>query len=184
VVCPSRAPARARFADRIDHLLTLDGVKLVIADEHKGLRAAVSKVFHATQQRCKVHGMRNALAHASARQRPAVAAMLETIFAQETAKEARAQWKAVADALRQRAPKLAERMDGAREDVLAYTDFPRDHRARIASTNPLERLNGEIKRRSDVVGRRGLTRPSATVLLAPQRSCRHAPRRRSQARAK
>jgi len=130
----------------------LHGVKLVIADDHKGLRAAASKVFHATQQRCKVHWMRNALAHASAKQRPAVAAMLKTIFAQETAKEAHAQWKTVADALRERAPKLAELMDGAREDVLAYTAFPRDHWAQIASTNPLERLNGEIKRRSDVVG--------------------------------
>jgi transposase-like protein len=130
----------------------LRGVKLVIADDHKGLRAAASKVFHATQQRCKVHWMRNALAHASAKQRPAVAAMLKTIFAQETAKEAHAQWKAVADTLRERAPKLAELMDGAREDVLAYTAFPRDHWAQIASTNPLERLNGEIKRRSDVVG--------------------------------
>jgi transposase-like protein len=130
----------------------LRGVKLVIADDHKGLRAAASKVFHATQQRCKVHWMRNALAHASAKQRPAVAAMLKTIFAQETAKEAHIQWKTVADALRERAPKLAELMDGAREDVLAYTAFPRDHWAQIASTNPLERLNGEIKRRSDVVG--------------------------------
>ncbi len=130
----------------------LRGVKLVIADDHKGLRAAASKVFHATQQRCKVHWMRNALAHASAKQRPAVAAMLKTIFAQETAKEAHTQWKAVADTLRERAPKLAELMDGAREDVLAYTAFPRDHWAQIASTNPLERLNGEIKRRSDVVG--------------------------------
>ena len=128
------------------------GVKLVIADDHKGLRAAASKVFHATQQRCKVHWMRNALAHASAKQRPPVAAMLKTIFAQETATEAHAQWKAVADTLRARAPRLAELMDGAREDVLAYTAFPREHWAQIASTNPLERLNGEIKRRSDVVG--------------------------------
>jgi transposase-like protein len=130
----------------------LRGVKLVIADDHKGLRAAASKVFHATQQRCKVHWMRNALAHASAKQRPAVAAMLKTIFAQETAREAHTQWNNVADALRERAPKVAELMDSAREDVLAYTAFPRDHWAQIASTNPLERLNGEIKRRSDVVG--------------------------------
>ena len=130
----------------------LRGVKRVIADDHKGLRAAASKVFHATQQRCKVHWMRNALAHASAKQRPAVAAMLKTIFAQETAREAHTQWNNVADALRERAPKVAELMDSAREDVLAYTAFPRDHWAQIASTNPLERLNGEIKRRSDVVG--------------------------------
>jgi putative transposase len=130
----------------------LRGVKLVIADDHKGLRAAASKVFHATLQRCRVHWMRNALAHVTAKQRPAVMAMVKTIFAQETAAEAHAQWKSVADALRQRAPKLAELMDEAREDVLAYTAFPKEHWPQIASTNPLERLNGEIKRRSDVVG--------------------------------
>jgi transposase-like protein len=130
----------------------LRGVKLVIADDHKGLRAAASKVFHASLQRCRVHWMRSALAHVPAKQRPAVVAMLKTIFAQETAAEARAQWNSVAEALRERVPKLAELMDAAREDVLAYTAFPREHWPQIASTNPLERLNGEIKRRSDVVG--------------------------------
>src|SRR5919206_1128930 len=130
----------------------LRGVKLVIADDHKGLRAAASKVFHASLQRCRVHWMRSALAHVPAKQRPAVVAMLKTIFAQETAADARSQWNSVADALRERAPKLAELMDNAREDVLAYTAFPREHWPQIASTNPLERLNGEIKRRTDVVG--------------------------------
>ncbi len=130
----------------------LRGVKLVIADDHKGLRAAASKVFHATLQRCRIHWMRNALGHVTAKQRPAVAAMLKTIFAQETAKEAHAQWNTVADALRDRAPKLAEMMDGAREDVLAYMAFPKDHWPKISSTNPIERLNGEIKRRANVVG--------------------------------
>ena len=96
--------------------------------------------------------MRSALAHVPAKQRPAVVAMLKTIFAQETAAEARAQWNSVADALRERVPKLAELMDAAREDVLAYAAFPKEHWPQIASTNPLERLNGEIKRRSDVVG--------------------------------
>jgi transposase-like protein len=130
----------------------LRGVKLVIADDHKGLRAAASKVFHATLQRCRVHWMRSALAHVPAQQRPAVAAMLKTIFAQESAAEARAQWDIVAGALRERAPKLAALMDEAREDVLAYTAFPKEHWPQIASTNPLERLNGEVKRRTDVVG--------------------------------
>jgi putative transposase len=130
----------------------LRGVKLVVADDHKGLRAAAAKVFHATHQRCKVHWLRNALAHAGPKQRPAVVAMLKTIFAQETADAARTQWAQVADALRQRFPKLAELMDISREDVLAYTAFPREHWPQIASTNPLERLNGEIKRRADVVG--------------------------------
>ncbi len=130
----------------------LRGVKLVIADDHKGLRAAASKIFHATLQRCRVHWMRNLLTHAPTKQRPAVIAMVKTIFAQETAAEARSQWKTVADALRERAPKLAALMDGSLDDVLAYTAFPKEHWPQIASTNPLERLNGEIKRRSNVVG--------------------------------
>jgi putative transposase len=96
--------------------------------------------------------MRNALAHVPPQQRPAVVAMLKTIFAQESAKAAHEQWTAVADGLRERFPKLTAMMDGAREDVLAYMAFPREHWPQIASTNPLERLNGEIKRRSDVVG--------------------------------
>jgi putative transposase len=130
----------------------LRGVKLVIADDHKGLRAAAAKVFHASHQRCRVHWMRNALAHVPPKQRPAVVAMLKTIFAQDTAEAAHARWRQVAEALRERFPKLAELMDAAREDVLAYMTFPREHWPQIASTNPLERLDGEIKRRSDVVG--------------------------------
>ena len=130
----------------------LRGVKLVIADDHKGLRAAAAKVFNASHQRCRVHWMRNALAHVPPKQRPAVVAMLKTIFAQETAEAARAQWDQIASALRERFPRLAELMEASREDVLVYMSFPREHWAQIASTNPLERLNGEVKRRSDVVG--------------------------------
>jgi transposase-like protein len=130
----------------------LRGVKLVIADDHKGLRAAAAKVFHASLQRCRVHWMRNALAHVPPKQRPAVVAMLKTIFAQDAVEAAREQWRQVADALRERFPKLAALMDASREDVLVYMIFPREHWPQIASTNPLERLNGEIKRRSDVVG--------------------------------
>lgn len=130
----------------------LRGIKLVIADDHKGLRAAARRVFNAGLQRCRVHWMRNALAHAPAKQRAAVAAMLKTIFAQETKAEAAAQWNVVADALRDKQPKLGAMMDASREDVLAYMDFPKDHWPQISSTNPLERLNKEIKRRSDVVG--------------------------------
>ena len=130
----------------------LRGVKLVIADDHKGLRAAAAKVFHASHQRCRVHWMRNALARVQPKQRSAVVALLRTIFAQDTAEAAHAQWKQVADTLRERFSRLADLMDGARDDVLAYMAFPREHWAQIASTNPLERLNREIKRRSDVVG--------------------------------
>jgi transposase-like protein len=130
----------------------LRGVKLVIADDHKGLRAAARRVFDATHQRCRVHWMRNALAHAPTKQRSAVAAMLRTIFAQETRADAIAQWDVVADALRDKQPKLGALMDASREDVLAYMGFPREHWPQIASTNPLERVNREIKRRADVVG--------------------------------
>ena len=113
-------------------------------------------MFNATHQRCRVHWMRNALAHAPAKQRTAVAAMLKTIFAQETKAdaeaEAEAQWDTVADALREKIEKLGTFMDASRDDVLAYMDFPREHWAQISSTNPLERVNREIKRRADVIG--------------------------------
>ena len=130
----------------------LRGVKLVISDDHKGLRSAAGKVFNATQQRCRVHWMRNALAHVGAKQRPAVVAMLKTIFAQESAEAAHEQWHHVADALRERYEKLAVMMDGSREEVLAYMAFPKEHWPQISSTNPLERVNKEIKRRADVIG--------------------------------
>ncbi len=96
--------------------------------------------------------MRNILAHAPAKQRTAVAAMLKTIFAQESKAEAEAHWDTVADALREKNEKLGAFMDASRDDVLAYMSFPREHWAQIASTNPLERVNREIKRRADVIG--------------------------------
>ena len=106
----------------------------------------------ANHQRCRIHWLRNALAHAPAKQRTAVAAMLKTIFAQETKTDAEAQWDTVADALREKNEKLGAFMDASRDDVLAYMSFPREHWAQIASTNPLERVNREVKRRSDVIG--------------------------------
>ena len=92
------------------------------------------------------------LSHAAPKQRAAVAAMIRTIFAQDTKAEAFAQWDKVADALRDRHDKLGALMDASREDVLTYMDYPKEHWAQIASTNPLERVNKEIKRRADVVG--------------------------------
>lgn len=130
----------------------LRGVKLVVADDHKGLRGAAGKVFAATHQRCRVHWFRNALAHVGPKQRPAVTAMLKTIFVQETQEAARRQWRDVADALREKFEKLATMMDGSCDEVLAYMTFPREHWPQIASTNPIERVNREIKRRADVVG--------------------------------
>lgn len=130
----------------------LRGVKLVISDAHEGIKAAVSKVFCATWQRCRVHFMRNALAHAGKSGRRVVSAFIATAFAQDDAKSASLQWRSVADQLRPKIPKLAALMDSAEHDVLAFMTFPTAHRAKLHSTNPIERLNGEIKRRTNVVG--------------------------------
>jgi putative transposase len=130
----------------------LRGVKLVISDAHEGIKAAVAKVLHATWQRCRVHFMRNVLAHAGRQGRRVVAAFIGTAFVQDDAEAASKQWRAVADQLRAKVPKLAAIMDEAEADVLAFMTFPKDHRPKIHSINPLERLNGEIKRRTDVVG--------------------------------
>jgi transposase-like protein len=130
----------------------LRGVKLVISDAHQGIKAAIAKVFHASWQRCRVHFMRNVLAHAGRQGRRVVAAFIGTAFVQDDAEAASKQWRAVADQLRPKVPKLAALMDDAETDVLAFMTFPKDHRAKIHSINPLERLNGEIKRRTDVVG--------------------------------
>jgi transposase-like protein len=130
----------------------LRGVKLVISDSHEGIKAAVSRVLNATWQRCRVHFMRNALAHASRQGRRVASAFIATAFAQDDAEAARVQWRKVADQLRPKVQKLAKLMDEAEPDVLAYMTFPKDHRPKIHSTNPLERVNGEIKRRTEVVG--------------------------------
>ena len=129
----------------------LRGVKLVISDAHEGIKAATKKVFHASWQRCRVHFMRNAMAHATPKSRAMVAAAIRTAFVQETEEAARAEWRAVADRLREKFRKLAELMDGAEDAVLAYMAFPKNHWPQIHSTNPIERLNREIKRRTNVV---------------------------------
>ena len=130
----------------------LRGVKLVVSDAHEGIKLAVTKVLSATWQRCRVHFMRNALAHAGRSGRRVVSAFIATAFAQDDAETAKAQWRRVADQLRPKVPKLATLMDEAEADVLAYMTFPAAHRTKLHSTNPLERLNGEIKRRTEVVG--------------------------------
>ena len=130
----------------------LRGVKLVVSDAHEGLKAAAAKVLGATWQRCRVHFMRNALAHVTKGQRLMVAAAIRTAFVQEDHGTAINQWRQVADGLRKRFAKLARLMDDAEHDVLAFMTFPKDHWSKIHSTNPLERLNKEIKRRTNVVG--------------------------------
>lgn len=129
----------------------LRGVKLVISDSHEGLKAAARKVLRSTWQRCRVHFMRNALANVNAKQRGMVAAAIRTTFTQETEKEAHAEWRAVADRLRERFPRASAVMDAAENDVLAYLSFPKSHWSQIHSTNPIERLNLEVKRRTNVV---------------------------------
>ena len=130
----------------------LRGVKLVISDAHEGIKAAVCKVLSSTWQRCRVHFMRNALAHAGKSGRRVVSAFIATAFAQDDARAASTQWRGIADQLRPKLPKLALLMDTGEHDVLACMGFPAAHRTKLHSTSPIERLNGEIKRRTEVVG--------------------------------
>ena len=147
----------------------LRGVKLVISDAHEGIKASVAKVMNATWQRCRVHFMRNVLAHAGRSGRRVVSAFIATAFAQDDAEAARQQWRRIADQLRPKVPKLAALMDTAEPDVLAYMGFPAAHRVKLHSTNPLERVNGEIKRRTEVVGifpnEAAITRLVGAILL-------------------
>ncbi len=142
----------------------LRGVKLVISDDHKGLKAAATRILGATWQRCRVHFARNLLAHAGRQGRRVVSA-----FAQEDADSAKVQWRQVADQLRPKVPKLAVLMDEAEHDVLAYMSFPREHRQKLHSTNPIERLHAEVKRRTNVVGifpnEAAITRLVGAILL-------------------
>jgi putative transposase len=147
----------------------LRGVKLVISDAHEGLKHAIGKVLGATWQRCRVHWMRNALAHVPKGQHTMVAAALRQAFLQPDQEAARQAWRQLADQLRPRWPKLSGLMDDSEHDVLAYMAFPAQHRAKLHSTNPLERLNKEVKRRADVVGifpgEASITRLIGAVLL-------------------
>jgi putative transposase len=127
-------------------------VKLAISDAHEGIKKAVARVLGATWQRCRVHWMRNALAHVPKGQHSMVAAALRQAFLQPDRAAAGQMWRQVADQMRKRWPKLAALMDASEHDVLAFMSFPAQHRSKLHSTNPLERLNKEVKRRADVVG--------------------------------
>lgn len=131
----------------------LHGVQLVISDAHPGLKGAIATVLQGTTwQRCRVHFLRNVLGLVPKASMEMVAATIRTVFAQPDAASAREQWRKVADTLRARFPRAAELLDEAEADVLAYAAFPAEHWRKIWSNNPIERLNKEIKRRSDVVG--------------------------------
>ncbi|MDO9063075.1 MAG: IS256 family transposase [Microbacterium sp.] len=140
----------------------LDGVKLVISDAHTGLIAAIDTVFvGASWQRCRVHFMRNVLANVQKTAGPMVASIIRTIFAQPDKKHVHAQFDEVVRMLTRSHPKVAEMLEHARDDLLAFAPFPYAHWRQIWSTNPLERVNKEIKRRTDVVG----TFPNPAALL-------------------
>jgi putative transposase len=147
----------------------LKGVRLVISDAHEGLKGAIRRVLGATWQRCRVHWMRSALAHVGKGQQSVVAAALRQAFLQADQASAHQVWRQVADQLRPRWPKLSALMDESEHDVLAYMTFPAQHRTKLHSTNPLERLNKEVKRRADVVGifpgEASITRLIGAVLL-------------------
>jgi len=131
----------------------LSGVRLVISDAHEGLKQAIVTVLAgAAWQRCRVHFMRNLLATVPQAAREPIAAIVRTIFAQPDHATALAQLRKVADGLRSRLQQAAALLEEAAEDILAHKHFPVEHRRQLHSTNPLERLNKEIKRRSNVVG--------------------------------
>ena len=131
----------------------LSGVRLVTSDAHRGLKGAIEAVLQgASWQRCRVHFMRNALSLVPKVTQQMVGATIRTVFAQLDAENAHEQWRRVADGFRGRFPKLTVLMDEAAEDVLAYATFPAEHWQKVWSNNPLERLNKEVKRRTNVVG--------------------------------
>jgi putative transposase len=148
----------------------LHGVQLVISDAHRGLTNAIGTVCAgAAWQRCRVHFMRNTLAKVSKGHAEMVAAAIRTIFSQPTGPGVRDHVEVVAATLEQQFPAVATLLRDAREDITAFADFPEQHWRKIWSTNPLERLNKEIKRRTDVVGifpdDASLLRLSACVLI-------------------
>jgi putative transposase len=130
----------------------LEGVQLVISDAHTGLTTAIAKVFGCPWQRCTVHFLRDMLGHVPRAQQPLVSGAIRQIFTAASAAEARERLGQVADQLRPRAPKVARLLEDAEADLLAFYAFPAEHWSKLRSTNPLERVNREIGRRTDVVG--------------------------------
>jgi transposase-like protein len=131
----------------------LHGTQLVISDQHSGLVAALRRILQgASHQRCRVHFARNLLALVPKSHKDMVAAVFRTIFAQPDAATVAATWDSVRDQLAAAFPKIGPLMDEAKTEVLAFTAFPRNHWPKVWSTNPLERVNKEIKRRARVVG--------------------------------
>jgi hypothetical protein len=158
----------------------LKGVKLVVSDAHEGLKSAIARVLGATWQRCRVHGMRNALAHLGKASRSMASAALRQAFLQPDQAGARQTWRHVANQLRPRWPKLGKLMDDSEDDVLAHMAFPAQHRTKPHSVNTLKRLNKGARRcLAEAPRRRG--RPSGQC-PDPVRGLDHPPDRRRAAR--
>jgi transposase-like protein len=130
----------------------LRGVVLVISDAHSGLKAAVRKVFKTEWQRCKVHFYRNVLVHVTKKVQPELGEAMQAVFVQRDPASARAKAEELVQRFRSRFPKAMEVFEAGIDDVLSYLHYPGAHRTRISSTNPLERVNQEIRRRTRVVG--------------------------------
>mgnify|MGYP003808716855 FL=1 len=130
----------------------LAGVQLAVSDAHEGLKSAIAKVLGCPWQRCTVHFLRDMLGHSGKADQPLVSGAIRQIFAAESAAEARERLSAAVAALEKTTPKVARLLEAAEEDLLAFMSFPPEHWRKLRSTNPLERINREIGRRSDVVG--------------------------------
>jgi putative transposase len=147
----------------------LIGVQLVVSDAHAGLKKAIGQVLGCPWQRCTVHFLREALGHARREQQPMLAALLRPIFNADDQGQARVLLGEALERLRKPLPKIAALLEAAEEDLLAFYSFPADHRTKLRSTNPLERFNREIGRRTDVVGifpnDRSLIRLAASVVI-------------------
>ena len=147
----------------------LTGVQLVVSDAHAGLKKAIARVLGCPWQRCTVHFLREALGHARRDQQPMLAALIRPLFNAESGEQARELVGAALERLDAPLPKIAGLLAEAEDDLLAFYAFPKDHRPKLRSTNPLERVNREIGRRTDVVGifpnDRSLIRLAASLVI-------------------
>jgi transposase-like protein len=165
--CETEAFWRSFLRSLVERGLT--GVELVVSDAHAGLKKAIAQVLGCPWQRCSVHFLREALGHARREQQPMLAALLRPLFNADSDEDARELVSDALERLRKPLPKVAALLEEAEEDLLAFYCFPADHWPKLRSTNPLERVNREIGRRTDVVGifpnDRALTRLAASVVI-------------------